>query len=84
MAIAAAFRCGTIDVLVVTDVASRGLDDIEGVLTVINFDMPSAIETYVHRIGLAGRAGRSGQATSFVTHADAPLYAGLVQVCASA
>jgi len=59
------FREGTIDLLVATDVAARGLD-IENVDVVFNYDIPHDPEDYVHRIGRTGRAGRSGRAVSFV------------------
>ncbi|HEX6058057.1 MAG TPA: DEAD/DEAH box helicase, partial [Gemmatimonadaceae bacterium] len=55
------FRDGTSDLLVATDVAARGLD-IEHVSHVVNFDVPSAADAYVHRIGRTGRAGREGVA----------------------
>jgi ATP-dependent RNA helicase DeaD len=60
------FKLGSIDVLVATDVAARGLD-VERVTHVINYDMAHDCETYVHRIGRTGRAGRSGVAILFVT-----------------
>jgi len=60
------FREGTIDVLVATDVAARGLD-ISGVTHVYNFDIPQDPEGYVHRIGRTGRAGKTGQAYTLVT-----------------
>jgi ATP-dependent RNA helicase DeaD len=60
------FRQGTIDILVATDVAARGLD-VERVTHVINYDIPQDCETYVHRIGRTGRAGRSGVTILFVT-----------------
>jgi len=55
------FRANTSDLLVATDVAARGLD-VEHVSHVVNYDVPSAAEGYVHRIGRTGRAGRSGVA----------------------
>lgn len=60
------FKNNSIDVLVATDVAARGLD-ITGVSHVYNFDIPQDAEGYVHRIGRTGRAGRSGEAISLVT-----------------
>jgi ATP-dependent RNA helicase DeaD len=62
----AQFRQGAIDVLVATDVAARGLD-VDRVTHVINYDMAHDCETYVHRIGRTGRAGRSGVTILFVT-----------------
>ncbi|WP_413449923.1 DEAD/DEAH box helicase [Georgenia phoenicis] len=59
-------RSGTLDVLVATDVAARGLD-VERIGLVVNFDVPRETETYVHRIGRTGRAGRSGRALTFLT-----------------
>nr|HAT8712751.1 DEAD/DEAH box helicase [Legionella jordanis] len=64
--IIAQFRQGTMDILVATDVAARGLD-VERVTHVINYDVPHDNETYVHRIGRTGRAGRSGVTILFVT-----------------
>ncbi len=60
------FRQGAIDILVATDVAARGLD-VDRVTHVINYDVPYDCETYVHRIGRTGRAGRSGVAVLFLT-----------------
>lgn len=60
------FKEGSIDVLVATDVAARGLD-ISGVTHVYNFDIPQDPESYVHRIGRTGRAGNTGVAMTFVT-----------------
>ncbi|UQD50843.1 DEAD/DEAH box helicase [Bacillus methanolicus] len=60
------FKEGLIDVLVATDVAARGLD-ISGVTHVYNFDIPQDPESYVHRIGRTGRAGKTGMAMTFVT-----------------
>ncbi len=56
---------GRLDVLVATDVAARGLD-IDRISHVINFDIPTDVESYVHRIGRTGRAGREGEAILFV------------------
>ncbi len=57
---------GKIDILVATDVAARGLD-VERITHVINYDVPSDPESYTHRIGRTGRAGRSGDAILFIT-----------------
>jgi len=59
------FRDGSLDVLVATDVAARGLD-IERVSHVVNYDIPSNPEAYIHRIGRTGRAGREGVAITLV------------------
>jgi ATP-dependent RNA helicase DeaD len=59
-------RAGALEVVVATDVAARGLD-VERISHVVNFDIPSDAEVYVHRIGRTGRAGRSGKAVLFVT-----------------
>ena len=59
------FRSGAIQVLVATDVMSRGID-IQGIDAVINFDVPLDPEDYVHRIGRTGRAGAAGQAYTFM------------------
>ncbi len=63
------FKSGKTNVLVATDVASRGLD-IEGLPQVINFDMPHSSEDYIHRIGRTGRAGLTGEAISLVAPED--------------
>jgi len=60
------FKSGEFEILVATDIAGRGID-IQGVEHVINYDMPKDIESYTHRIGRTGRAGRKGVATTFVT-----------------
>jgi ATP-dependent RNA helicase DeaD len=59
------FRGGSLDLLIATDVAARGID-VEEIDLVINFDVPQDIEYYVHRIGRTARAGRSGCAITFV------------------
>jgi len=61
-----AYKSGNADVLVATDVAAKGLDFPAAVQHVINFDMPSEIENYVHRIGRTGRCGKTGVATTFI------------------
>ena len=58
------FKSGAIKVLVATDVASRGID-IDNVTHVINYEIPSSRESYIHRIGRTGRAGKSGNAITF-------------------
>jgi ATP-dependent RNA helicase DeaD len=63
------FRKGTIEILIATDVAARGID-VEDVDMVINFDVPQDVEYYVHRIGRTGRAGKSGRAITFVAPKD--------------
>lgn len=60
-----AFKAGEKDVLVATDVASKGLD-FPDIQHVINYDMPAEIENYVHRIGRTGRCGKTGIATTFI------------------
>ena len=62
----AQLKAGKLDILVATDVAARGLD-VERITHVVNHDIPTDTESYVHRIGRTGRAGRSGVAISFVT-----------------
>ncbi|XP_022161749.1 ATP-dependent RNA helicase abstrakt isoform X2 [Myzus persicae] len=64
-----AFRKGQKDVLVATDVASKGLD-FEEIQHVINYDMPDDVENYVHRIGRTGRSGKTGIATTFINKAN--------------
>ena len=70
--------------MVATDVASRGLGnintDIKDVGLVINYDFPMTIEDYVHRVGITGRAGETGTAITFFTRANGRLAKELVQV----
>ncbi|KRM92960.1 DEAD/DEAH box helicase [Liquorilactobacillus cacaonum] len=66
MSILKQFKAGKLDILVATDVAARGLD-ISGVTHVYNYDIPQDPESYVHRIGRTGRAGRHGVSVTFVT-----------------
>jgi ATP-dependent RNA helicase DeaD len=60
-----AFKGGRVPILVATDVAARGLD-IASVTHIVNFDIPTSPDVYVHRIGRTGRVGRSGRAITFV------------------
>ena len=60
-----AFKGGRVPILVATDVAARGLD-IATVTHIVNYDVPTSPDTYVHRIGRTGRVGRSGRAITFV------------------
>lgn len=69
----ARFRGGQVELLIATDVAARGLD-IEHVSHVINFDIPLDPESYVHRIGRTGRAGRTGCAITLVTPRERRLW----------
>jgi ATP-dependent RNA helicase RhlE len=66
------FKSGRITVLVATDIAARGID-IDQLPIVINFDLPSVAEDYVHRIGRTGRAGMEGLAISLVSHDESGL-----------
>ncbi len=63
------FKSGKYQVLVATDIAARGID-VSNVSHVINYDMPSTPETYIHRIGRTGRAERSGEAFTLITTED--------------
>ncbi len=60
------FKAGNIDIIVATDVAARGLD-VDRISHVVNYDVPYDTESYVHRIGRTGRAGRKGDAILFVS-----------------
>ncbi|KAL4419464.1 hypothetical protein ABPG77_003577, partial [Micractinium sp. CCAP 211/92] len=73
------FRTGRTPVLVATDVAARGLD-IPHVTHVINYDLPTDIDDYVHRIGRTGRAGKKGLATAFFAEKDTGIAAKLVEL----
>ncbi|KAK7290337.1 hypothetical protein RIF29_04672 [Crotalaria pallida] len=77
------FRSSSTNILVATDVASRGLD-VTGVSHVINLDLPKTMEDYVHRIGRTGRAGTTGGSTSFYTDRDTFLVANIRKAIADA
>ena len=66
------FKDGKVTVLVATDIAARGID-IDDLPLVVNFDLPTVAEDYVHRIGRTGRNGRSGEAISLVSPEEGPL-----------
>lgn len=63
------FRDGTLQMLVATDIASRGID-VLSISHVINYDMPEKVETYTHRIGRTGRAAQTGEAFTLITSED--------------
>jgi len=66
------FKAGEFATVVATDVAARGLD-VDGVTMVVNYDIPNEVDSFIHRIGRTGRAGRRGEAWSFTSRDDAPL-----------
>ena len=65
------FRIGDIWVLICTDLMARGID-FKTVNSVLNFDFPTSLVSYIHRVGRTGRAGREGTATTYFTDADLP------------
>ncbi len=69
-----AFERGRIRFLIATDVAARGID-VDDIDLVVNFDMPRAVEDYVHRVGRTGRAGATGRAVSLVASTDRGVFA---------
>ncbi|XP_042498005.1 ATP-dependent RNA helicase-like protein DB10 isoform X2 [Macadamia integrifolia] len=73
------FRSGRSPILVATDVAARGLD-VKDIRVVINYDFPTGIEDYVHRIGRTGRAGATGMAYTFLGEQDAKHASDLVKI----
>ncbi|MCD5325661.1 DEAD/DEAH box helicase [Pontibacillus sp. HN14] len=70
------FREAKVQLLVATDVASRGLD-VEGVTHVYNYDIPQDVDSYIHRIGRTGRAGDDGVAITFVAPKDQQMFAAI-------
>ncbi|KAK4230617.1 putative pre-mRNA-splicing ATP-dependent RNA helicase prp-28 [Podospora fimiseda] len=75
----AALRNGQTSILVATDLAGRGID-VPDVSLVVNFNMPSSIEAYTHRIGRTGRAGKSGVAITFLGNEDTDVMYDLKQI----
>ena len=73
------FKSGSVQVLVATDIAARGLD-IEQLPHVVNFDLPNVPEDYVHRIGRTGRAGATGEAVSLVSADEFKLLSDIEQL----
>ena len=73
------FKSGKINLMVASDVASRGLD-IPEVNYVINFDMPNNIDIYVHRIGRTGRVGNKGSSLTLLSDADQPLFRSIFEM----
>ncbi|MBI3830443.1 MAG: DEAD/DEAH box helicase [Planctomycetes bacterium] len=65
------FRTGKVQLLIATDVASRGID-VQDISHIVNYDVPYKIEDYVHRIGRTGRMEKTGKAFTFVTREEAP------------
>lgn len=63
------FRDGSLQILVATDIAARGID-VSSISHVINYDIPDTVEAYTHRIGRTGRAAREGEAFTFITDED--------------
>ena len=76
------FRSGSIDTLIATDIAARGID-VDGISHVINFDLPNVPEDYVHRIGRTARAGASGNAISFAAPEERPQLAAIERLVGS-
>ena len=62
-------KSGEVRIIIATDVASRGLD-IDDITYILNYDFPSNVEEYVHRVGRTGRAGRTGKSITFFTRED--------------
>ncbi|TXG50212.1 hypothetical protein EZV62_022736 [Acer yangbiense] len=75
----AEFKSGRSPIMTATDVAARGLD-VKDIKCVINYDFPSSLEDYVHRIGRTGRAGARGTAFTFFTHSNAKFARELVKI----
>ena len=76
------FRNGTFQILVATDIAARGID-VTQISHVINYDIPSTPEAYIHRIGRTGRATRSGEAFTLVTGEDRDMVRAITRIIGS-
>lgn len=72
-------RAGTVNILIATDIASRGLD-IDNITHIINFDFPHNLEEFVHRVGRTGRAGRTGTAITYISRYDWAKAEGLIDI----
>ncbi|KAF5957452.1 hypothetical protein HYC85_004677 [Camellia sinensis] len=75
----AEFKSGRSLIMTATDVAARGLD-VKDIKCVVNYDFPSSLEDYVHRIGRTGRAGAKGMAFTFFTHSNAKFARDLIKI----
>lgn len=73
------FRDGSYQILVATDIAARGID-VSTISHVINYDIPDTTDAYTHRIGRTGRAAKTGDAFTFITHEDEPLVRSIERV----
>src|SRR5512143_3749367 len=73
------FRTGKYQILVATDIAARGID-VSSISHVINYDIPDTVDAYTHRIGRTGRAAKTGDAFTFVTHEDEPVVRSIERV----
>jgi superfamily II DNA/RNA helicase len=73
------FRSGKYQILVATDIAARGID-VSSISHVINYDIPDTTDAYTHRIGRTGRAAKTGDAFTFVTHEDEPVVRSIERV----
>lgn len=78
-AVIQAFRRGEIWILICTELMARGID-FKGVNLVINYDFPQTVQSYIHRIGRTGRAGKQGRAITYFTRDDAPYLKSVVNV----
>lgn len=78
-AVIEAFRRGDIWLLICTELMARGID-FQGVNLVINYDFPQTVQSYIHRIGRTGRAGKQGRAITYFTKDDAPYLKSVVNV----